>query len=58
MIASSRLDRFADPVGVANAYTRIGHADGKTVHNGNPRTCEVEMTLGENSANSAVGALE
>src|SRR5262245_49264645 len=27
-------------------------------HNGDPRTCEVEMTLGENFANSAVGALE
>src|SRR5215218_10324764 len=25
---------------------------------GTPRTCEVEMTLGESSANSAVGALE
>src|ERR1044071_494790 len=27
-------------------------------HNGEPRTCEVEMTLGENAATSAVGALE
>jgi hypothetical protein len=36
-----------------------GRANGKAaITMGNPRICEVEMTLGENAANGAVGALE